>query len=334
MILLNGIGLGTFPFANPFTKVDPKEAKKIVETFIDNGGKYIDTAPTYAFGAVEELLGKILKDFKRDDFFINTSCGFVRDGDGFKKSGKYDDVIKDCDESLMRLGLNEIDLYISHTPDTETNTPFSETISALDDLKKQGKIKEIGVSNVTLDQLKEYNFSNKVKYVQNRFSLLNQNIETGFTKYCLENEIGIVAFQVIERGLLTERVLNGLKVDSSDLRNKKPEFNDNVKVIIGEWVSDNLLPISKKYQLPLTALSIKWALSNEYIAMCQCGATSTEQVKNNLKAITKTEGHLLSEIDHAYILLENRLLKEYDMSVTEFMGISMKDTTGGSASGK
>ena len=136
MKLLNGIGLGTFPFASPFTKVDESEALNIVTSYINGGGKYIDTAPTYAFGEVENLLGRILKKFNRDDFFINTSCGFIRQGNGYVKSGKYKDVIQDCEESLLRLGLNEIDLYISHTPDTETGTPFSETIAALEDLKK------------------------------------------------------------------------------------------------------------------------------------------------------------------------------------------------------
>jgi aryl-alcohol dehydrogenase-like predicted oxidoreductase len=334
MILLNGIGLGTFPFANPFTKVSEAEATKIVDTFIRNGGKYIDTSPTYSFGEVENLLGRILKKFNRDDFFINTSCGFIRSGDGFKKSGRYNDVIKDCDESLLRLGLDEIDLYISHTPDTETNTPFSETIAALEDLKKQGKIKGIGVSNVTLDQLKEYNETGSVRFVQNRFSLLNQSIEPNFSDYCIKENIGVVAFQVIERGLLTERILENITLESNDLRNRKPEFAVNIKTVIAKWVKEELLPVAKKHELPLTAIAIKWALSNEFISMCQCGATNEKQVLNNIKALNKTKSNIIQEINDAYIKLEKTLFNNYNKSVIDFLGINLKDTTGGSASGK
>ncbi len=335
MKLLNGIGLGTFPFASPFTKVDESEAVNIVTTYINAGGKYIDTAPTYAFGEVEILLGKILKKFKRDNFFINTSCGFVRQGNGYIKSGRYKDVIQDCDESLLRLGLNEIDLYISHTPDTETGTPFSETISAMEDLKKQGKIKAIGVSNVLLEQLKEYNQSNNVEFVQNRFSLLNQNFDEKFTDYCIKNRIGIVAFQVIERGILTEKFIDSnIELSKNDLRNKKPEFRKGVRWVIQNWVKEDLIPISIRYDLPLSALAIKWALSNDFIALCQCGASNTKQVINNLKSIQSSNSDIIDEINAAYNKLSDFLEKEYQQSVIDFLGISVIDTLKGSATGK
>lgn len=335
MKLLNGIGLGTFPFASPFTKVNESEASNIVTTYLNEGGKYIDTAPTYSFGEVEILLGKILKKFKRDNFFINSSCGFVRQGNGYVKSGRYKDVIQDCEESLLRLGLNEIDLYISHTPDTETGTPFSETISAMEDLKKQGKIKAIGVSNVSLEQLKEYNQSNSVEFVQNRFSLLNQNFDEDFTDYCIDNRIGIVAFQVIERGILTEKFINtNIELSENDLRNKKPEFRKVVRSVVQNWVNDDLLPISIRYDLPLSALAIKWALSNDYIALCQCGATNTKQVLNNLKSIQSSNSDVIDEINASYEKLSDFLEKEYQQTVIEFLGISLKDTLKGSATGK
>jgi len=335
MKLLNGLGLGTFPFASPFTKVDKESAKKIVATFIEHGGKYIDTSPTYAFGDVEVLLGEILKQINRDSFFINSSCGFVRNGDKYVKSGKYNDVIKECEDSLTRLGLNELDLYISHTPDTETGAPFSETIAALEELKKQGKIKAIGVSNVNLDQLKEYNESNSIQFIQNRFSLLNQNFNEKFVNYCQENEIGIIAFQVIERGLLTEKFINTkTEFDEGDLRNRKPEFEYNVRKVITQWVKSEIYPISVKYNIPISALAIKWALSKEYISLCQCGATNVNQVYSNLKAVSDEALEAIYEIDISYNRLTSSLMQKYKKSVISFMGISIEDTLKGSATGK
>ncbi|MFY0698453.1 MAG: aldo/keto reductase [Balneola sp.] len=335
MKLLNGVGLGTFPFANPFSKVDSNQARSIIKTFFKNGGEYIDTSPTYAYGEVEALLGKILKEYRRDSFFINSSCGFIRNGNSYIKSGRYNDVIRECEKSLKRLGLNELDMYISHTPDTETGTPFSETIHALETLKKQGKVKAIGVSNVNLDQLKEYNSSGSIQFIQNRFSLLNQNFEKEFIAYCKEQDIGIIAFQVIERGLLTSKFIHSInQISPKDLRMRKPEFQKKVVTVITNWVEKYLYPIAQKNNLPLPTLAIIWALAQDYISLCQCGATKPTQVEDNLKASKYQSEKIIQEIDLAYDILTQSLLKEYQKNVISFMGISIDDTLKGSSTGK
>src|SRR6266852_885911 len=111
------LGLGTFPFASPFGEVRADVAADILSGFLSRGGKYIDTAPTYAFGETESLLGRLLSVVPRDDFIINTSCGWVRRGDGYELSGAATDVRKDLEESLHRLQLDYVDVYISHMPD-------------------------------------------------------------------------------------------------------------------------------------------------------------------------------------------------------------------------
>jgi len=174
-----------------------------------------------------------------------------------------------------------------------------------------------------------------VEFVQNRFSLLNQNFDEDFTDYCIDNRIGIVAFQVIERGILTEKFINtNIELSENDLRNKKPEFRKEVRSVVQNWVKDDLLPISIRYDLPLSALAIKWALSNDYIALCQCGATNTKQVLNNLKSIQSNNSDVIDEINASYKKLSDFLEKEYQQTVIEFLGISLKDTLKGSATGK
>ncbi len=331
--LLNGIGLGTFPFASPFTPVDQLTSSKILNTFLDNGGQYIDTAPTYSFGEVESFLGKALKSITRSKFFICTSCGYIlNDTRQFEVSGKYEHVIKDCEGSLKRLGLDYIDLYILHIPDPKT--PFAETIGAMEELKKQGKARKLGVSNVTLDQLKEYKKHGSIEYVQNRFSLLNQNLSAEFIKYCEENNVGLTAYQVIERGLLTNKAAT-IVLREGDLRNKKPEFAPNIRERIGRWVAQYLLPIANELKVSVSTLAIWWALRQPAVALCQVGATSEKQVLDTIKVLNFVPpSDTLDRINKSYGILEEEIKREYSQSIREFMGLAQYNLYSGSASGK
>lgn len=331
--LFNGVGLGTFPFANPFGKVEEATAAEVLHTFLHSGGKYIDVAPTYAFGQVEKFLGNELKKYARDDYFINTSCGYVLKDDKFVVSGKYEDVIADCDASLMRLGVDYIDLYISHIPDV--NTPFAETMGALKELKQKGKIKRIGVSNVNLEQLKEYNADGSVEYVQNRFSLLSQGGSEDFPKYLIENNIGLVAYQVIDRGLLTNKMLSTFIPSDSDLRSKKPEFKQEIVQELSQWISTVIYPIAQKYGISVTTLAIKWAQNQNFVAMCQCGATNANYIKDfvDVNAVD-TPPSFYAEIDTAYASLSRHLFATYGQTVRQFMGLESYNLYSGSASGK
>lgn len=331
--LFNGVGLGTFPFANPFGKIEETTAAEVLHTFIHSGGKYIDVAPTYAFGQVEKFLGKELKKYSREDFFINTSCGYVLKDDKFVVSGKYEDVIADCDASLIRLGVDYIDLYISHIPDIKT--PFAETMGALRELKQKGKIKHIGVSNVNLEQLKEYNASGEVEFVQNRFSLLSNSNSNEFRKYLLDNNIGLVAYQVIDRGLLTNKMLSPLMLSENDLRSKKPEFKQEVVKEISNWIIETINPIAQKYGISITTLAIKWVRNQDFVAMCQCGATNSKYIKDFINVIDiDTPSDFYSEIDAAYNILSKHLQNTYGQTVRQFMGLESYNLYSGSASGK
>jgi aryl-alcohol dehydrogenase-like predicted oxidoreductase len=331
--LLNGIGLGTFPFAGPFGKIETTTSASVLHAFLETNSRYIDVAPTYAFGQVESFLGEELKRYPRDAFFINTSCGYVLQNDKFVVSGKYDDVIADCEASLKRLKLDYIDLYISHIPDA--NTPFEETISAMKALKKAGKIKCIGVSNVTLEQLQGYNFDGSVEFVQNRFSLLNQNISSDFREYLLNNNIGLVAYQVIDRGLLTNKVLSSFPLAEGDLRTKKPEFAAHIVQEISNWVSTSLYPIAQKHGISIATLAIKWARNQDFVAMCQCGATNPKYIPDFADVINiSVPDDFYREIDLAYNSFTKYLREKFDQNIRGFMGLESYNLYSGSASGK
>jgi len=312
------IGLGTFPLANVFTHISEKEAQNIFSTFFENGGKFIDTAPVYALGQVERMVGKILSRYSRDSYYLATKSGFVWDTNGDTKlSGAYRDVISECEKSLKRLHTEYIDVYMSHMPDTKT--PFEESIRAMVDLQSQGKIRAIAVSNVTLDQLKIYNQHGDIGFIQNRFSLINRSVDNDFANYCSQNHIGIIPFQVIERGLLTNNSSN-LKLHKDDLRNKKPEFSYEKRLVISKWVDAKLLPLAKQVNMPISSLAIWWALYQPNIVCCLTGATSSAQVIENFKASKLPKNiDLLSTLDKYYQELYSEIREHYQMTLREFL---------------
>jgi myo-inositol catabolism protein IolS len=320
----NKIGLGTFPLAGVFEKVSQSEAENIVRTFLDNGGYFIDTAPLYGFGEVESLLGEILKNYPRDQYYLITKCGKI--GIEERKpieSSKYNNVIGECEKSLKRLKMDYIDLYQVHSPDP--NTPFSETVEALIKLQEQGKIREIGVSNVSLEELKEYNQTGKIRSIENRFSLINRSINKEFGQYLLENEISQIPYQVIERGQLTEMILDEFQLRTEDLRNSKPDWQPERLKVIADWVQNKLYPIAKNANISLKHLAIAWALSQEFIDFVLVGAVKDEQVLNNLEANEIILGNdVLREIDSAYSELKNYIQEKHNKEIHEFRGLNKK----------
>ncbi|MBD3279242.1 MAG: hypothetical protein GF390_00855, partial [Candidatus Pacebacteria bacterium] len=270
----NKVGLGTFPLANVFNKITTKQAEDLVRLFLDKGGYYIDTAPLYGFGEVEKLLGRVLKDYPRENYYLATKCGYIDvEGKTFQtiqKSGKYDDVIRECERSLKRLNLDFIDLYFVHSPDP--NTSFDETMKALVKLKDDGKIKEIGVSNVNLEELKEYNKNGNVKYIQNRYSLINQSIDKDFAQYLLNKNIKLVPYQVIDRGQLTGKVYESVgNLKDGDLRIGRSDWEPEKLNIIAEWSKSRLAPIAEKLGITLGQLSVAWALHQKYMGFVIVG---------------------------------------------------------------
>lgn len=318
----NRIGLGTFPFASVFSKVSDYRAKSIVRKFLDLGGFYIDTAPIYGFAQAETLLGRTLQSIPRDKYYIASKCGYVWGSDKKPQlSGKYQDVISEFEKSLRRLNLERIDLYMSHVPDPDT--PFEETMSALANLQAQRKIKDIGVSNVSLEQLQEYNKTGLVKFVQNRFSLLNRSFDPDFIAYCEEQGIGIIPYQVIERGLLTDKAVEGIELREGDLRHKKPEFVSEVRQVIGRWVGEHLEPIAEDLETSVSALAIWWALQQPAIAFCIVGATEEAQVVSNLRAVSlDPPDDTLERINTSCQALADEIDRNYGKSVREFMGLA------------
>lgn len=323
----NRVGLGTFPLASVFSKISKKDGEKLVYNFLNQGGYYIDTAPMYGFGEVELLLGRALKNFSREKYYIATKCGYIDvKGQTFQtiqKSGRYNDVLMECDRSLKRLGVEYVDLYLMHSPDPKT--PIAETLGAMEKLQKDGKIKKIGVSNVNIFELKEYNQSGKVRFVQNRFSLINRSIDNELASYMLNNAIKLMPYQVIDRGQLTGSVLDDIDLNKDDLRMGRSDWLPQVYGVISEWSKENLLPIAKKIGITLGQLSMPWALHQKYMGFLIVGLTKPGYIPINLKANSIVlSDEIISEVDSAYAKLEKKVWDKYKVSVREFRGLNEK----------
>lgn len=320
----NKVGLGTFPLASVFNPISPDDAEKLVKKFIDEGGYYIDTAPLYGNGEVEKILGRVFKSIPRDKFYLITKTVKHVDENGkLFKSGKYEDVVKQIDNSLKRLGLDYVDCLMVHSPDKDV--PIEETLRAMEELQKVGKVKDLAVSNVNLEELKEYNKTSKIKYVQNSFSLINRSISTELEKYFLDNKIFLIPYHLLEIGLLTGIAFENFKLREGDLRRQVPYWNQENQDVIFEWVRNSLAPIAKKLGITIGQLNIAWALHQPFIDFVIAGTTKPEYLDINLKANeVKLSDDILLEIENAYKSLEQKVKSKYRKTIREFRGLNEK----------
>ena len=273
-------GIGGAPFWN--NEGDQKSLESIKSSF-DQGINFFDTAPVYGFGHSEKLIGKALKSV-RDNVILATKCGLRWDKESLgslRKDASRKSILEEIDQSLKRLGTDWIDLYQVHWPDAETSQ--QETMETLLEIQEQGKIRFIGVSNYSAEQIKECLQYAKVVSLQPEFSLLAREIEKETIPLCIENNIGIVAYSPLASGVLTGKY------------DKDTKFTDwRSKGIIGTFTGDGFVENIKKVdQLKAIALeegktcgqvAINWVLRQPGLATALVGVKNSEQMGENLKA--------------------------------------------------
>ncbi len=275
---------------------DAREAIRAIEASIDQDMTSIDTAPVYGFGLSEELVGKAING-KRSEVQIMTKCGLSwtekrgdfhfssRDNSGnnvdiYKYSGK-ESILKECENSLRRLRTDYIDLYQVHWPDK--TTPVAETMEAFTILQKQGKILAGGVSNYSPDWMHEALKTFPAVTDQVAYSMVNRAIETEIVPFCLEHDIGIIAYSPLQRGLLAGKIRKGHIFNEGDTRPstvyyKEPNFSRILEMIEG------LQEIADARNVSLSQLVLNWTTHQPGIVCTLTGARNEEQVLENIKA--------------------------------------------------
>lgn len=257
----------------------------------------IDTAPNYSLGFSEEVVARVLEDLPRDRVQLLTKCGVVWEGtrgqlrykdikhkdrlfDIYHYSGK-ESIIRQCEDSLRRLRTDYIDLYSIHYPDP--TTPIGESMEAFIRLKEQGKIKAAGLCNHTLEDMEKAEEVVTVVSHKTRYSMLNRRIERDLLPYCLEKKKGILAYSVLQRGILT-----GLNVQKFLWRQDNPwevALYEEANMARIRAFLDKLAPIASGYGVSIPQLVIRWTIDRPGITVALLGATSPEQIEYDAKAL-------------------------------------------------
>jgi aryl-alcohol dehydrogenase-like predicted oxidoreductase len=251
----------------------------------------IDTAPGYGLGLSERLVGRAIAG-RRDQVVIATKCGLLWDADlgdattlppgrELHRSLAPDSIRSECAASLERLGTDYIDLYQTHWQDDAT--PIADTMGALLDLKQQGKIRAIGVSNASVEQMEQYRAVGSLDSDQERYSMLDRGIERSQLPYCRERGIAVLAYSPLSKGLLTGKIGPGREFAGDDLRRNSPRFSIENRRRIAAML-DQFKPIAQRHHLTIGQLAIAWTAAQPGLTHVLVGARNPQQARENAGA--------------------------------------------------
>jgi len=271
---------------------DDKVSTQVISKALDLGVNWIDTAPVYGFGHSEVIVGKAIKE-RRNHVIVSTKAGlqwydekglqhFSRDGYNVYKDLSSQAITRDLEYSLKRLDTDYIDVYYTHGQSEIIS--IEETMNALMKMKKEGKIRAIGASNATLENLKEYVKYGQLDVIQEKYSLLDRKLEEEIIPFCEANNITVQAYSPIERGLLTGNIKPGHITTSGDARDNKKwwliENQEFVAEMLKGWGD-----LTKKYNCTLVNLVIKWTVMQSEKMNVLIGARKRHHLEENLKAV-------------------------------------------------
>lgn len=220
---LSKLGLGCMGMSEFYGPADDSDSIKVIHRAIDLGCTHLDTADIYGMGHNETLVGKAIND-RRDEVFLASKFGIVRDpNDPNKRSidGSPDYLRQACDASLMRLKVDHLDLFYQHRPDP--NTPIEETIEAMKNLVKAGKVRFLGLSEVSADLLRKACQVHPIAALQSEYSLWTRDIEAEILPACRELGVMLVAYSPLGRGFLSGQHAKQTQ-DPKDFRAHLPRF--------------------------------------------------------------------------------------------------------------
>lgn len=284
-VITGPLGLGTNAVGghNLFPNLSNEVGIEIVKTALDSGITLLDTAFAYGMGESEKLIGEAIKGYDRSKIQIATKGCQKVEKDGNVVIDDSPEFLKQCvEDSLKRLQTDYLDIFYIHFPDG--HTPLNESVAALNELKKAGKIRAIGVSNLSMEQLKEANLDNLVDIDEEKYNLVDREAEKERFPYLRDHDISFVPFFPLASGLLTGKYSKATTFPADDIRHDDPDFKGEDFKKIMEGV-DAIRPIAEKHHATVAQIVLAWYIKNPDISVVIPGAKKPEQVKSNAKAL-------------------------------------------------
>lgn len=294
------VGLGTWVMGGwMWGGANEADAVKAIHAAIDAGITLVDTAPIYGFGLSEEIVGKALAD-RRDEVVLASKCGMVcesaqgelkfrsnaegPDPDGHIVINIFlgpESIRREVENSLKRLQTDTIDLYQTHWQ--ESTTAVEDTMSCLLDLKQEGKIRAIGVSNASTADMDRYRENGQLDSDQELFSMLDRGIQPEQLPYCREHNIAVLAYSPLAQGLLTGKMPPERDFEEGDQRRTNERFSVENRRRVAAMLEE-FKPVAEAHDITLAQLAIAWTVHQPGLTHALCGARNPRQARENAAA--------------------------------------------------
>ncbi|MGA8285075.1 MAG: aldo/keto reductase [Candidatus Sulfotelmatobacter sp.] len=265
---------------------DDNDSIAAIHRALELGVNWIDTAAVYGLGHSEEVVARTLKSWTGPRPYIFTKCGLRWDAQGnVQKVLSADSIRREVEDSLRRLSIDVIDLYQIHWPPDPDSPALEEGWSTMADLKREGKVRWIGVSNFNVQQLRRAKAIAPVISLQPPYSLVHREIEDEILPYCLREGIGVIVYSPMASGLLTGAMTRdrAAKLPKDDWRRTNPDFTEpnlsrNLELV------ERLREIAKRHNRSIGEVAIAWTLHNPAVTAAIVGARNARQAEGVMRA--------------------------------------------------
>lgn len=293
---ISSIGIGCWNFGGDWDSSEELNAIKIVHAAIDAGINLFDVAPVYGYGKAEKVLGKALKEGKRQKIIIASKCGLLwNERHETRNNLTRKSILNEIDNSLKRLNTDYIDIYQLHWPDS--NTPIEETVSALEEIKKSGKIRYIGLSNFPKKDIEKFMILIEVNVIQALYNMLERNTNKYHNiplNYETENEIlplakkngqAFLPYSPLFQGLLTGKFTKGKNFSEKDIRSENPKLaGDQFNTYYNGALA--LVEFANSIGRPLNEIAFNWLRQRDEVTSIIGGASNLAQLEGNIHSTT------------------------------------------------
>lgn len=276
------LAVGTWAIGGDnYGPVDKEASVHAIRRMIDNGVNLVDTAPCYGNGYSEKVVGEALSGGYRDKVLLSSKVGLVASANGYDRDSSFKNVMREVESSLYNLKTDHIDFYFVHWPDL--NTPFAETMSALELLRKQGKIRFIGVSNFTVEMIEECQRYGKVDVQQPPFSMVDRR-SVGLMQWGSDRGVDSMTYGSMGAGILSGKFRSAPDFPEGDTRLtfydyfREPKFSKVQELL---HVMDE---IAGKHGAPVSQVALNWSCQKNYVGTSLVGVRTVVHADENCAA--------------------------------------------------